>query len=273
MEGDPARPGRFYIRGPFAEYHNRPQPPWPFDINTAFSNFSAADVAVHQRLGSRSVLAADNVTGEIKRTLNADMATPLWTVEPGIPNTERVVSLAIASARPGVAWDPTVAGWCYAAARSGRVYYKRDVNSGLPWESRGRWDASASDPLDASRAGAEIRAMAVNPLYPERVYLLTADKMARSTDGGRSWELKDGPVGARLPTNCHTLVTHPTDGRTLFVGAYGLGNVGVSYDEGDTWRSFRGNLPTVSVEWLVIENGWLYASTYGRAMWRRRILA
>ncbi|HEX3144318.1 MAG TPA: hypothetical protein VHQ64_10120 [Pyrinomonadaceae bacterium] len=53
--------------------------------------------------------------------------------------------------------------------------------------------------------------------------------------------------------------------------AQGLGNIFVSHDEGDTWQSLKDNLPTVSVETLVIENGWLYASTYGRAMWRWRI--
>src|SRR6185369_1709168 len=38
VEGDPARPGRFYFLSPFAEYHNRPNPPWPFDINFDFSS-------------------------------------------------------------------------------------------------------------------------------------------------------------------------------------------------------------------------------------------
>jgi photosystem II stability/assembly factor-like uncharacterized protein len=267
--GDPKRPGRFYILNPFATYYNRPGHGYPFDISLTWANFPAAAVAVAQRVGAEAVLAADAMTGEIKRTLNGDVEAPVWNVEPGIPAGTRIVALAMPSPAPGTTVSPTLGNWCYAAGSTGEVYFKRDVLSDLPWTYCGRWDGSTGDPDEPGRTGTTIRALAVNPLHQERLYLLGEDKVARSTNSGADWTVVDGAPGTRLPPECHSLCVHPTDGRTLYAAADGARNVFVSHDEGDTWHSFHDNLPTVSTQWLEARDGWLYASTYGRGLWRR----
>src|SRR5262249_5400385 len=182
------------------------------------------------------------------------------------------VALAMPTPLPGLRLYRSLPGWCYAAGQSGNVYVKSDVNTASNWMLQGTWDGTLGDPLDPSRAGTEVRRMCVNPLDSRTVYLLGVDKAARSTASGATWEVIDGSVDARLPTDCHSLCAHPTDGRTLFAARYGPGNVFVTSDEGAHWQSFHADLPTVSVEWLEARDGWLYASTYGRGLWRRRLV-
>jgi len=171
---------------------------------------------------------------------------------------------------PGAPAPATLPAWGYAASRTGTVYYKRDIQSDLAWERRGVWNASLGDPAEVGRSASDIRRLAVNPTNTDRLYLTTDDKFARSIDGGRTWTVVDGSGSFRLPTDIIALCAHPTDGQTLYVSSRSRG-VLVTYDEGATWRPFKANLPTVNVEWLESRDGFLYASTYGRGLWRRRL--
>src|SRR5262249_23117678 len=75
--GDPKRPGLFYVFGnTVATWRN------PNTFNTGYSTFAGSTVAVAQRPGSGVLIAADATTGELKRTLNAALEHPLWTIEP-----------------------------------------------------------------------------------------------------------------------------------------------------------------------------------------------
>ena len=60
----------------------------------------------------------------------------------------------------------------------------------------------------------------------------------------------------------------PQNPSALFLG----GNPGVfaSTDSGQTWRNFGDGFPNAGVSWLTWFGLYLYASTWGRGLWRRQ---
>jgi photosystem II stability/assembly factor-like uncharacterized protein len=272
--GDPKRPGRFYIFGNALAAWRNPNI-WNFNFGGREDlRFPAYTIAVAQRPGLEATLAVDSSTNTIRRTLNGNLDEPIWTTEElSVPlaSGETIVSLTTPEPLPGGPVPPSLPGWAFAASSTGRIFFKDDIASGRPWSLRGSWDAGAGDPSERGRASAAVLQLAVNSIHSDRLYLITSDKFARSIDGGQHWTVANGSSTYRLPTDLHALCAHPTDGTTVYVASAAHG-VFVSHDEGATWRSFKDNLPIVSVEWLEARNGFLYASTYGKGLWRRRIV-
>jgi ligand-binding sensor domain-containing protein len=69
-------------------------------------------------------------------------------------------------------------------------------------------------------------------------------------------------------SDLHSLVAAPGSTTTLYVGA-DIG-VFVSSDDGANWYSFNDHLPNAVIGQIFWDNGYLYATTYGRGLWRRR---
>jgi photosystem II stability/assembly factor-like uncharacterized protein len=208
-------------------------------------------IAIDTRTTSNTILVGSDNPGRIISALDGYKDDPHWIPEPGISiGNEAIVSIVFAPSKPSMA---------YAVSSSGRVFRKREVNDPKEnWQQMGQWPKNG------------VRQLAVNALHENRIYLMTENEVARSVDSGSgSWIDIVGSGKDKLPpSGFNSLLVHPADGRTIFLGA----DVGVfiSTDEGASWLAYDGDLPNAAVnEILYGEDGYLYAATYGRGLWRR----
>lgn len=99
--------------------------------------------------------------------------------------------------------------------------------------------------------------IAIAPSDPETLYVATFRGIARSVDGGDSWQLLPHPELASFPL---TVVVDPLRSETVYVGK---GDDGVlrSIDGGATWQPFGTGLPRRDVQTLAFDASgtWLYA--------------
>jgi photosystem II stability/assembly factor-like uncharacterized protein len=120
-----------------------------------------------------------------------------------------------------------------------------------PWAKVSLMDASH---FDAQAAYAAINTFRLDDLRPH-IY--------RTRDGGKTWtEIVAGiPDGG--PVN--VVREDPVRRGLLFAGTEQA--VYVSFDDGDTWQSLRGNMPATSIRDLIIKDDDLVVGTHGRSFW------
>lgn len=156
--------------------------------------------------------------------------------------------------------SPAVDGLIWVAMENGRVRMTRD--DGKSWDNVtppdvSDWsnvtvvDASPTDPATAYIAVDRHRLDDRNPY----IY--------RTHDSGKTWKL----VTKGLPENSWVNVVRqdPVKAGLLFAG--NRHSVFVSFNDGDDWQPLRFNLPTSSVNDLLIHDRDLIAATQGRALW------
>ncbi len=246
--GDQRRPNYFYTLGGSLGRRRFPGR-LPSDFNLEFGSFASTAVAVDPAPPSNVMLAGAANPVRIMRTLDCNPDHPAWTAETvtGI-GTDAITSIAFAPSRPGMA---------YAGSSSGQVFRKTNVGQEGIWEYRGRWNVTG------------VKQILVNPMHEDRIYLINGSQVARSDDGGGTWVIANGAGTNGLPNSLfRALVAYPADGETLFLAA----NIGVflTQDEGHTWLPYDRDLPNADVGEIVWANGYLYAMTFGRGLWRRR---
>jgi photosystem II stability/assembly factor-like uncharacterized protein len=120
-----------------------------------------------------------------------------------------------------------------------------------PWAKVSLMDASH---FEAQTAYAAINTFRLDDLRPH-IY--------RTRDAGRTWtEIVAGiPDGG--PVN--VVREDPVRRGLLFAGTEQA--VYVSFDDGDSWQSLRGNMPATSIRDLVIKDDDLVVGTHGRSFW------
>jgi photosystem II stability/assembly factor-like uncharacterized protein len=120
-----------------------------------------------------------------------------------------------------------------------------------PWSKVSLIDASR---FDAGTAYAAINTFRLDDLSPH-VY--------RTRDGGRSWtEITAGiPEGGIV----NTVREDPVRRGLLFAGTEQA--VYVSFDDGESWRPLRLNMPATSIRDLVVKDDDLVVGTHGRGFW------
>ncbi|HEY2942632.1 MAG TPA: glycoside hydrolase [Vicinamibacteria bacterium] len=120
-----------------------------------------------------------------------------------------------------------------------------------PWSKVSLIDASR---FDAGTAYAAINTFRLDDLRPH-VY--------RTRDGGRSWtEITAGiPEGGIV----NTVREDPVRRGLLFAGTEQA--VYVSFDDGESWRPLRLNMPATSIRDLVVKDDDLVVGTHGRGFW------
>jgi ligand-binding sensor domain-containing protein len=69
-------------------------------------------------------------------------------------------------------------------------------------------------------------------------------------------------------SDMHSLAVDPQSATTLYVGA-DIG-VFVSHDDGANWFDFSQPLPNAVINQIFWDGAFLYATTYGRGLWRRQ---
>jgi len=182
----------------------------------------------------------------------------------GLEDVIFVESLAIDPQNPGRVYAGTsacVLGACYNAA----VFKTTDggtswsgVSSGLPWAAQtfALIGALAVDPQDSSTiyAGArgggvfkssdggrswnQVRAapvaagLVIDPVNPNTIYAAIANGVAKSVDGGATWDATN--TGLPAANCCASLALDPQNTNTLYVGFY-YGGVFKSVDGGLSW--------------------------------------
>lgn len=133
-----------------------------------------------------------------------------------------------------VAFDPSTARMVYAGGETlagGPLLY-RSLDGGTTW-------AMIAGPFTKG-----IRAIAMNPLAGEEIYVGTANGFWRSKDRGVSWRHSPEIMSAL------TIVLNDGDPRKIFCG----GEKGVFYsaDKGASWKNISAGLKTRKVKGLLV---------------------
>ena len=85
----------------------------------------------------------------------------------------------------------------------------------------------------------------------------------KTSDYGANWQ----PIAHGLAPDEITRVLRADPERPGLLYLAAEGGVFVSFDDGGSWRSLRGNLPVVPVHDLAVKDGDLVAATHGRSFW------
>lgn len=142
------------------------------------------------------------------------------------------------------------------AARGNNLYKK--PSSGITWEQLNGFSGI-------------INSIAIHPTNPDKVAIATSsnEKVYVSIDGGQNWT----SYRYNLPNfNALALAWQGNAEDGLYVGM----NYGVYYIDNDTennWIPFSNNLPNVEISELEINfvSNELFASTYGRGLWKSNL--
>jgi hypothetical protein len=257
--GDPRRPSYFVLGGALLRRKwpstgvNDFQIPWGTPSFPPTAGAAVGSIAVDPRPASSTVLVGSHTPGRIMRG-DGSAESPTWSAMPGIAiGDEPIVSIDFARSAPGKA---------YAVSRLGHVFRKDDVNDDVTapaWSGLGQWTSPTSS---------EVRQLAVNAQDANRIYLITAEEIVSWTPAA-GWSSIKGSGSTALPSSdLHSIVVDPRTASTIYVGA----DVGVfvSRDNGASWYAFDHDLPNAIVGQIFWDGDYLYATTYGRGLWRRR---
>ncbi len=125
-------------------------------------------------------------------------------------------------------------------------------------------DISAGLPF----AQAMLSGIIVDPVNTQRLWVSfggfsDGNKVFYSPNGGTNWYNESGSL-PNVPVNCLVYQSGSSDG--IYIGT----DIGVFYrnDGIGDWIYFTNGMPTVRVLDLDIEQGYLYAGTFGRGIWR-----
>ena len=281
---DPRREGRFYVFRRFSQtsgalfrlrYPAQSDEPLNEFIRYAdfrpytmgFNSLPTGPLAVDTRSDSSAVLVCADQDITTTQTSNFRlMMTREANLEPtvdgagnptGLPTWQAAFDNGSSDPMVGVIFAPSSPGTAYAISGSGKIIRKNDVNQGAisdGWQEPGTWGVS------------DVRQLAVNLEDSNRLYAITGTQLGRSENGGARWV----EIGQGLPSSeFNSLVVHPTDPHTLFLGA-DIG-VFVSYNDGENWSSFDVGLPNAEVVQVLAAGRLLFAVTHGRGLWRRRV--
>ena len=112
----------------------------------------------------------------------------------------------------------------------------------------------------------KITGIGVDPANSLRIWVTMGgftdgEKVYYSNDGGANWQNLSGSI-PNVPVNCITI----DDNLDAYIGT----DIGVFFKSSTTpdWQPFYNYLPKAPITELHIRNGTIYASTFGRGIWR-----
>jgi hypothetical protein len=218
--------------------------------------------AVDPTSNSNVVLASENTgpsPGRVQRALDGDLPTPTWQVESGITLAagDQVVALAIV---PGGTQRKA-----YAASLLGRVFFNPDIGPGrtgaVPWQQMSTWSPPSSP------GGKTVRGLAFDPSDPDTIVIWSADTAAVSHTRGGVWQSINGTGSTGLPGGGIVSIVPDLGAPHLYAGLES-GGVFESHDEGNSWHPLRRGLPNGKLTALMWRDNGLYATIFGRGLWR-----
>lgn len=122
--------------------------------------------------------------------------------------------------------------------------------------------------------GSNVSRLAIHPTDPNILWAVRSNftagaKVYKSTNGGSSWTNVSGNL-PNIPANSVVYQNNTQNG--LYVGM----DVGVYYKDDNmaNWQLFNDGIPNAEVTDLKIDytNNFIYASTYGRGIWKTELL-
>jgi photosystem II stability/assembly factor-like uncharacterized protein len=181
---------------------------------------------------------------------------------PGLgPDGQDVYSVLFA-----IAESPVTAGVIWAGSNDGQIQLTRDagkswtnVTASLP----GLPPAGTISSIEPSR-------------YAEGAAYLSVDRhrandpapyIFKTTDFGKSWKLAVAGIPKTVFSYVRVIREDPKRQGLLYAGTEN--GLYVSFDDGESWLSFRNNLPPVAISDIVVQEDFndLVLSTYGRGFW------
>lgn len=155
-----------------------------------------------------------------------------------------------------------------------------------PYEEGLLWTGSDDGLIHLSRNGGEswknvtpknmpewmmINSLEADPFHKGGLYVAgTRYKLGdyqpylyKTTDYGATWK----KITKGIPSDEFTRVVRADPNRQGLLYAGTEAGMYISFDDGDTWRSFQENLPIVPITDLAIKNNNLIAATQGRSFW------
>jgi hypothetical protein len=249
----PNQPGVFYlVQGPDLWRQLYPRTNTAADLVQILPQIGGQHALAMDNTPNSKILFAGTQSGTLQFTLDPAASQPVWNSVSSVNPNEAIASIAFAAGTPGMA---------YAISASGKVYRNNNVSTPGNWvDMRSNW-----------RGGGVVQ-LAVNGARNAELYLITANQVAKSTDGGATWQAINGATAGALGTGYfQSILADPVNPNAIFVA--GNPGVFVSTDWGNTWANYGGGLPNASVGWLQWFGLYLYASTWGRGLWRRQPFA
>jgi hypothetical protein len=162
-----------------------------------------------------------------------------------------VFALAESPLRQGLLWAGTDDGLVHVSEDAGSSWREVTPRDLPDWTVVSVLEPSPHDPAGCYLAAENHRQDDFTPC------------MLRTADLGATWQRID----AGIPDGefCRVIRADPARPGLLYAGTEA--GVYVSYDDGGSWRSCRGNLPVVPVHDLHIKGDELVAATHGRSIW------
>lgn len=210
------------------------------------ARFSAAD---DERLLLFGGHRSDGFTVESVR-----LSTNATTMTPSTRETPNIIDVPFLA----ITFVPDDPDRAFAITETGELF-ERDFSMPGQFASVGRWQIPAGDNFVS-------RLIAV-PGSTLRLYALSQHGLGLFDDDTRKWTpVLEWPADSNI--SFLALATHPAREGTLFLGT----NRGVylSEDGGSSFRPYRRGMPQVPVTELTFDEGYLYAATFGRGLWRCR---
>ncbi|MCX2726974.1 glycosyl hydrolase [Thermomicrobium sp. 4228-Ro] len=156
--------------------------------------------------------------------------------------------------------SPHQQGVFWAGTDDGLVHVSRD--GGATWEN-------VTPP--GLPEWATVASLEVSPHDPETVYLAAhryrlddpAPYLFKTSDGGKTWVSLRGDLPAEAI--CRVLRVDPVKPGLLYLGTET--GLWISFDDGQHWHRWQGNLPVCPVYDLVVKDDDLVVATHGRSFW------
>ena len=175
---------------------------------------------------------------------------------PTVENTKQrgygvVTTIAPSPLKADLIWAGSDTGLVHLTRDGGKTWQDVTPKGLSDWSEVAFLEASHFDPAEAFAAVDRHR------LDDQTPYLY------RTRDYGATWQ----PItqGISAPSFLRVVREDPQAKGLLYAGTET--GVSVSFDDGDYWQSLQQNLPTVSVQDMVIHGDDLVAATHGRSFW------